>query len=58
MLTERRNAFGFFRGNLAEFYTSQTGSTWRPRSGSKVDHRALNAAMIDSRGFLNAKEAG
>jgi hypothetical protein len=33
-LVERRNAFEFFRDNLAELYSTQTGSSWRPRSGS------------------------
>jgi hypothetical protein len=55
-LTERRNAFEFFRDHLAEFYSTETGSSWRPRSGSQVNHRALTAAMIDSRDFLNAKK--
>ncbi|MEB0160933.1 DUF2493 domain-containing protein, partial [Pseudomonas sp. AH2 (2023)] len=32
-----------------------TGSAWRPRSGSMVNHRNLTAAMIDSRDFLAAK---
>ena len=55
-LTERRNAFEFFRDYLAELYATETGSVWRPRSGSKVNHRALTAALIDSRDFLNAKK--
>jgi hypothetical protein len=55
-MTERRNAFEFFRDHLAELYGTETGSVWRPRSGSKVNHRALTAAMIDSRDFLNAKK--
>ena len=55
-LTERRNAFEFFRDHLAELYATETGSSWRPRSGSQVNHRALTAAMIDSRDFLNAKK--
>jgi len=55
-LTERRNAFEFFRDHLAELFATETGSAWRPRSGSKVNHRALTAAMIDSRDFLNAKK--
>ena len=55
-LTERRNAFEFFRDHLAELYATETGSSWRPRSGSQVNHRALTAALIDSRDFLNAKK--
>jgi hypothetical protein len=26
-----------------------TGSTWRLRSGSVVNHKAMNAALVDSR---------
>ncbi|OYV54533.1 MAG: hypothetical protein B7Z71_13595, partial [Acidocella sp. 21-58-7] len=33
----------------------QTRSAWRPRSGSIVNHRALTAALIDSRDFIAAK---
>jgi hypothetical protein len=55
-LTERRNAFEFFRDHLAELYATESGSAWRPRSGSRVNHRALTAAMIDSRDFLNARK--
>src|SRR3954454_16872126 len=54
-LTERRNAFEFLRDHAAEHYAAHTGSAWRPRSGSMVNHRALTAAVIDSRDFLNAK---
>ena len=45
-LTERHNAFEFFRDHLAELSATETGSAWRPRSGSKVNHRALTAAMM------------
>lgn len=55
-LTERRNSFEFFRDHLADLYATETGSSWRPRSGSQVNHRALTSAMIDSRDFLNAKK--
>ena len=55
-LTERRNAFEFFRDHLTELYATETGSSWRPRAGSVVNHRALTSAMIDSRDFLNAKK--
>ena len=55
-LTERRNAFEFFRDHLADLFATETGSCWRPRSGSQVNRRALTSAMIDSRDFLNAKK--
>jgi SLOG family YspA-like protein len=54
-LIERRNAFEFFRDHAAELYEAATGSAWRPRSGSMVNHRTLTAAMIDSREFLAAR---
>src|ERR1700692_2616372 len=54
-LIERRNAFEFFRDHAAELFEGATGSVWRPRSGSKVNHRALTAAVIDSREFLAAR---
>ena len=54
-LSERRNAMEFFRDHAAEHYERRTHTAWRPRSGSMVNHRALTAAMIDSRDYLAAK---
>ncbi|WP_316185298.1 DUF2493 domain-containing protein [Bradyrhizobium sp. SZCCHNRI1003] len=54
-LIERRNAMELFRDQAAERFEVQTGSPWRPRAGSVVNHRTLTAAMIDSRDFLAAK---
>lgn len=54
-LIERRDSMEFFRDEAADQFERQTGSAWRPRSGSKVNHRALTSAMIDSRDFLAAK---
>lgn len=54
-LLERRNCMEFFRDQAAEHFEHHTGSSWRPRSGSMVNHRTLTAAMIDSRDFLAAK---
>ena len=44
-----------FRDQAIERFELHTGSTWRPRSGSLVNHRTLTAAMIDSRDFIAAK---
>jgi hypothetical protein len=52
---ERRNSMEFFRDQAVEQFARHTGSAWRPRSGSLVNHRMLTAAMIDSRDFLAAK---
>ncbi len=54
-LIERRNALELFRDQAADRFEVQTGSAWRPRTGSMVNHRALTAAMIDSREFLAAR---
>lgn len=55
-LVERRDSMELFRDQAAEQFEQHTGSVWRPRSGSKVNHRALTSAMIDSRDFLAAKQ--
>jgi hypothetical protein len=44
-----------FRDHPAEAFERHTGSSWRPRAGSKINHRTLTAARIDSRDFLAAK---
>jgi len=54
-LIERRDGMELFRDLAAEHFERHTGSIWRPRAGSMVNHRALTAAMIDSRDFLAAK---
>ena len=54
-LIERRNSMEFFRDEAADQFERHTGSSWRPRAGSKVNHRVLTSAMIDSRDFLAAK---
>ena len=55
-LVERRNAFEFCRETAAIHYAADTGSAWRPRAGSLVNHRALTSALIDSRDFINARK--
>lgn len=54
-LLERRDAFELMRNQATEHFERHTASSWRPRSGSVVNHRNLTAAMIDSRDFLAAK---
>jgi len=54
-LIERRDAMEFFRDQASEHFERHLGSSWRPRSGSMVNHRALTSAMIDSRDFLAAR---
>ncbi|OHV77346.1 DUF2493 domain-containing protein [Rhizobium sp. LCM 4573] len=54
-LLERRNAFEFMRDHAADLFEAETGSAWRPRTGSKVNHANMTAAVIDSRDFLSAR---
>ena len=54
-LIDRRAAFEHMRDLAAERYEAETGSAWRPRAGSLVNHRHLTAAMIDSRDFIAAR---
>ncbi|CAM5290085.1 hypothetical protein ATER59S_00524 [Aquamicrobium terrae] len=51
---ERRNIFGVMRDMVAELAVVHTGSAWRPRSGCKVNHRAMTATVIGSRDFISA----
>ena len=55
VLIDRRDALETFRDAAAIAYRRITGDAWTPRHGSKVNHRALTAAMIDSRDFIAAK---
>jgi hypothetical protein len=54
-LLERRAAYEHLRDRAAEHYEAHTGMAWHPRSGSKVNHRHLTSAFIDSRDYLAAK---
>lgn len=54
-LVERRNAFEVMRDEAADLFEAHTGSSWRPRTGSKVNHHSMTASMIDSRDFLAAR---
>ncbi len=54
-LIERRNSMELFRDVAAEQFERHTGTAWRPRTGSMVNHRNLTAAMIDSRDFIAAR---
>lgn len=45
-----------FRDSAADRYLRTTGSPWTQRTGSRVSHRHLTAAMIDSRDFIAARK--
>jgi hypothetical protein len=55
-LIERRDALELFRDTGADLYRKATGSNWSPRHGSRVNHRQLTSAMIDSRDFIAARK--
>ena len=55
-LIERRNALEHMREQAADHYEHHTGNAWRPQTGSKVSHKHLTAAMIDSRDFIAARK--
>lgn len=54
-MLERRDAFELMRDTAADLFGRETGSPWRPRTGSQVNHRALTSSMIDSRDFIAAR---
>jgi hypothetical protein len=54
-LLERRDSLEAFRDSAADLHQTHLGAPWTPRTGSRVNHRALTATMIDSRDFLAAK---
>jgi len=52
---DRRDTYEAMRDQAGELYEAHTGTTWKPRSGSLANRKALTAAMIDSRDFISAK---
>jgi hypothetical protein len=54
-LWDHRDAFEQMRDRAFDHFSAATGSPWMPRTGSKVSHRGLTAAVVDSRAFLSAK---
>ena len=54
-MVERRTALELFRDLAVEGFEHHLGKPWHPRTGSRVSHRNLTSAMIDSRDFLAAR---
>ncbi len=54
-LIERRDAMEFFRETAADHFRLHVRKPWAPRTGSRVHHRAMTAASIDSRDFLDRR---
>lgn len=54
-LWDHTNTYEHMRDLAAEHFSAQTGSTWMPRSGSKISNRGLTASVVDSKAYLMAK---
>ena len=54
-LWERTGAYEMIRNVAVEYFRAQSGSTWLPRSGSRVTNKATTASVIDSKAYLMAK---
>ena len=48
-------AFEQMREAAAALYRDETGSSWKPVSGSRTSHSRLHLAVIDARDFLRAR---
>lgn len=45
-----------FRETVASLYFNETGSSWRPTTGSRINHgAALTAAVVEGRDYLRAR---
>ena len=54
-MIERRDAMEFFRDACADQFRTHISKAWLPRSGSKVNRKALTSAVIASKDFINAR---
>src|SRR3546814_3870594 len=55
-MLERRDAMEFFRDGCADQFRIHIRKPWTPRSGSKVNRKALTSAVVSSRDFVNARQ--
>src|SRR3546814_6687952 len=54
-MIERRDTMEFFRECAAEQFRIHARKAWTPRTGSRVRHKTMTAAMIDSRDFMDKR---
>ena len=54
-MIERRDAMEAFREAFADQFRHFLRKPWLPRAGSALNHRAMTAAVVDSRDFVNAR---
>ena len=52
---DQTDAFEEMRDLAARHYSAQTGSSWAPRTGSRISNRGLTASVVDSKAYLMAK---
>jgi hypothetical protein len=55
-LQQRQEFFEVLRDHAAEVYENITGKAWLPRTGSRGQRSTMNAAVVDSRAFLQAQQ--
>ncbi len=54
-MIERRDTMEFFRECAAEQFRTHARKAWTPRTGSRVRQKAMTAAMIDGRDFMDKR---
>jgi hypothetical protein len=54
-MIERRDTMEFFRECAAEQFRTHARKAWTPRTGSRVRHNMMTAAVIDSRDFMDRR---
>ena len=54
-LWDHTNAFEAMRDMASQHFAAHTGSSWMPRTGSRISNRGLTASVIDSKSYLMAK---
>src|SRR3546814_9778440 len=55
-MLESRDEMEFFRDGCAAQFRIHISTPWTPRSGSKVNRKALTSAVVSSRDFVNARQ--
>lgn len=55
-MIERRDTFEYLRDAAADQYRTFVKKPWLPRSGSKVNRKALTSAVIASKDFINDRK--
>ncbi len=54
-LLGRRDTLEAMRDQAADLYQAYARTPWAPKYGSRVNHKAVTSAMVDSRDFLAAQ---